>query len=166
MIIIDDHFDKAFSALIKQEGGYVNHPDDPGGETKYGITKRDFPNLDIKNLKLEKAREIYYEKYWVPSKCNMLSNYYLAEKLFSLTVNMGQKQAAIMLQRALRAATGRILTEDGIIGIKTIGAMEVAMLDQLLIAMRSEAAGYYRGIVIKTPSKATFLNGWLNRAYA
>lgn len=162
----DEFFDKAFDEIIKQEGGYVNHPNDKGGETKYGITKREFPNLDIQNLTLEQAKDIYYNKYWIPSKCYIIPNYWLAEKVFSLSVNMGVQQACVLLQRALRAATSRELNEDGIIGAKTIGAIEVAMLDQVLVALKCEAAGFYRLLAQKDPLQKVFLRGWINRAYA
>lgn len=50
------------------EGGYVNDPDDPGGETKYGISKRAYPHLDIKNLTKQEAHTLYLQDYWVPSR--------------------------------------------------------------------------------------------------
>jgi lysozyme family protein len=53
--------------IEKVEGGYVNLSSDPGGETKYGISKKAFPNLDIKNLTLDQALGIYYQKYWIPN---------------------------------------------------------------------------------------------------
>ena len=54
-VVLDD--------LIEREGGYVNDPDDPGGETKFGISKRAYPHLDIKNLTEEHAADIYYNDY-------------------------------------------------------------------------------------------------------
>ena len=58
-------FDKAMNFVGLMEGGYVNDPIDKGGETKYGISKRSYPNLDIKNLTKEQAREIYYKDFWL-----------------------------------------------------------------------------------------------------
>lgn len=67
-----DLFYDSLAFTIAREGGYVNDPDDPGGETKWGISKRYHPDEDIKNLTPERAAEIYYEKYWVPSgACNL-----------------------------------------------------------------------------------------------
>lgn len=63
-------FDKAFKITIGLEGNYSNDPDDPGGETKFGIAKRYHPNIDIKNLSLEQAKDIYYTEYWLPSGCD------------------------------------------------------------------------------------------------
>ena len=57
-------FDAAFDRLIWHEGGYANDPDDPGGETNWGISKRAYPNLVIKALTREQAREIYQRDFW------------------------------------------------------------------------------------------------------
>jgi len=66
-------FDKAFEMVIGLEGKYSNDPDDPGGETKYGIAKKYHQDEDIKNLTLERAKEIYLNEYWVPSGCDVIS---------------------------------------------------------------------------------------------
>ncbi len=63
-------FEKAFALTVGVEGGYVNDSRDPGGETKYGIAKRYHPDEDIKNLTLERAKEIYLNEYWIPAKCD------------------------------------------------------------------------------------------------
>lgn len=52
-------FDKAFEIVVGHEGGYTDHPSDPGGETKFGISKRSYPNENIKGLTLERAKQIY-----------------------------------------------------------------------------------------------------------
>ena len=54
-----NNFDSAFTIILGSEGGYVNDPRDSGGETKYGIAKKFYPNLDIKNLTVEQAKAIY-----------------------------------------------------------------------------------------------------------
>lgn len=59
-----ENFDLAFKTTVGLEGGYTNDPDDPGGETKFGIAKKYHPNVDIKNLTLEQAKEIYRKEYW------------------------------------------------------------------------------------------------------
>jgi lysozyme family protein len=58
--------------IIKAEGGYVNNPNDPGGETKYGISKKSYPNCDIAGLSESKAREIYKKDYWEKIKGDYL----------------------------------------------------------------------------------------------
>lgn len=61
--------DKALKFTLKWEGGYVNHPNDPGGETKFGISKRQYPHLDIGSLTLEDAIAIYRKDYWDAYNC-------------------------------------------------------------------------------------------------
>lgn len=61
-----EKFREALNFTLVWEGGYVNNPKDPGGETKYGISKRRYPHLDIKNLTLQQAKDLYYQDYWLP----------------------------------------------------------------------------------------------------
>ena len=68
---MNEGFDKAFEFTIGVEGGYVNDPSDPGGETKFGVSKKSYPNLDIKNLTITQAKEIYYKDYWIVNQNDM-----------------------------------------------------------------------------------------------
>ena len=149
-------FEKAFKYVIYNEGGYVNDPSDLGGETKYGISKRSYPHLDIKNLTLEQAKKIYLCDYWLKGKFEQISDDTLATQLFDLSVNLGIKAETIVLQRALR---------DGLLGPITLSATNNADPQALLAAMKSEAAGYYRLIAARNPQQQKFLSGWLRRAY-
>lgn len=106
-------FDRAFEIVVGLEGGYVNDPVDPGGETKYGITRRDHPAEDIANLTLDRAKEIYRVGYWNPVHGNDLP-WPLSLCVFDAAVNQGVVPAAKMLQRALGVAA------DGIIGRQTL----------------------------------------------
>ena len=62
---MDERFRKAIEVILKYEGGYVNDPNDLGSETNFGISKRSYPNVDIKNLTKEQAIEIYHRDWWV-----------------------------------------------------------------------------------------------------
>ena len=64
------NFDKAFEFTVGLEGGYSDDKNDPGGETRYGISKRYNPDVDIKNLTLAQAKEIYLARYWIPAGCD------------------------------------------------------------------------------------------------
>lgn len=161
---IDVIFEEAFKNTLLHEGGYVNDPQDPGGETKYGVSKRSYPHIDIKNLTLDDAKKIYYEDFWLKQKCNVIQKD-LAAKLFDLSVNVGTKQAGLFMQRALRV-TKQELIEDGIIGVNTLDAIRRADPIILLASLKSEAAGYYRLLVAKNASMKKYINGWLSRAYA
>src|SRR5574343_142624 len=73
--ISDEEFARFYDSLkftLSWEGDYVNDPDDPGGETKWGISKRFHPDEDIPNLTADRAAEIYYDEYWVPSGASEL----------------------------------------------------------------------------------------------
>ena len=86
------NFDKSMAFVFKWEGGYVNDPKDPGGETKLGISKRAYPTLDIKNLTVEQAREIYARDYWAKAGCDKLE-WPMCLVVLDSAVNMGVKRA-------------------------------------------------------------------------
>ena len=153
----------AVSRVLKDEGGFVDNGADPGGETKFGISKRSYPHLDIRNLTRDDAIEIYFRDWWERLHFDQLPAG-IAGKVFDLAVNMGAHAAFVCLQRATRAC-GRLVVEDGILG----DATRVAVLDcypaALLAALRSEAAAYYRELAARNGRDQEFLRGWLNRAY-
>lgn len=150
--------------MIANEGSYVFDKNDPGGETKYGISKMAYKSLNIKELTLEQAKEIYWRDYWKAGKIDEISDIFIATQLLDFSVNLGIRGATIVLQRALRAG-GIIVQEDGLIGPETLSATKNLEPSILLAAMKAEAAGYYRVIAAKNPSQRKSLSGWLNRAY-
>jgi len=81
-------FETAFAVVVGIEGGYVNDPHDPGGETKFGISKRAYPQLDIASLTLEQAHAIYLRDYWHLCKCDELAPDF-ALVVFDCAVNQG-----------------------------------------------------------------------------
>ena len=85
-------FEKALKFVLKWEGGYSNDPNDPGGETKFGISKRSYPELDISKLTLKQAKEIYYQNYWLKTGCDELP-YPFNIVVFDTAVNMGRRRA-------------------------------------------------------------------------
>jgi lysozyme family protein len=112
-------FEEAIGGVIADEGGYVNDPKDPGGETKYGISKRSYPNLDIKNLTLQQAKDIYKQDFWL---FDGLLSQPVANKIFDMYVNI--KHTAIRLAQKVAGAV-----PDGVYGTKTeaaINAMDPA----------------------------------------
>lgn len=112
-------FNQAFKKLIGHEGGYVNDPEDPGGETNFGISKRSYPREDIPNMTLERAKEIYQRDFWWAAGCDAVPD---AAKfdLFDMAVNSGVKPAICTLQNAVGAVP------DGIIGARTLQALNGA----------------------------------------
>ena len=89
-------FEKALKFVLKWEGRYSNDPNDPGGETKYGISKRSYPELDISKLTLKQAKEIYYKNYWLKTGCDELP-YPFNIIVFDTAVNMGRRRATELL---------------------------------------------------------------------
>lgn len=155
---MDDRFLKAFEKTIKFEGGYVNDPDDPGGETKFGISKKAFPDLDIANLTIDDARKIYFDLYWITPRWNAIDNFDLAEKLFDMGVNMGIRRASTILQTAL-ARFGASIDVDGVVGPETLHVVNnFRYPDALLLMVRSVAVEVYLGM-----NKPKYIAGWLTR---
>ena len=157
-------FLSAFKSLMCFESGYCNHPLDLGGETKFGISKRYYPNLDIKNIALDDAKRIYHNDFWNRYGYDQIRNIKIASKVFSITVNTGPKQSHVILQRALNAA-GFIIEDDGIFGPKTIEATNRANLKVLIATLKSENAAFYRLLIKNNPSQSKFIHGWMKRAY-
>ena len=160
-------FETAIPVVLRHEGGYVNHPSDPGGETNFGISKRSYPNVDIKNLTRRQAKEIYRRDFWRPGKYERLDSQPVATKAFDLAVNMGPSRAHKLLQRAVNAKLPRgrkRLLVDGKIGRRTLDAANEVGGKGLLSELRAEAAQFYVGIVLRKPDKKVFLRGWLRRA--
>lgn len=164
---MEAEFRKIIEHTLEFEGGYVNDPVDPGGETKYGISKRAFPLLDIKNLTKERAIAIYYTHYWVKSRADLLSDYLVSAKYFDLCVNMGLRSAGKLLQKAYNALGFDPLVEDGIVGSATIRAINSAP-DQgkLLESLINRAVGRYENIIAARPTMEKYRHGWLRRAKA
>lgn len=162
----EERFRYAVEVVVRNEGGYVNDPSDPGGETKFGISKRSYPHLDIANLTREEAIAIYRRDWWDKYGYGRLASSAIAAKVFDLSVNVGPRRAHEMLQRALHAVGRRDVVVDGIIGPQTIAAVNAAPPDALLAALRAEAAAYYRQLIERNPTLKKYERGWMRRAYA
>lgn len=162
----------AIAKTLAHEGGLVNHPNDPGGITNYGISLRWLktvqPNATadtIRALTRDQAADLYRRHWWEPNGYDKLPPL-IGAKVFDLAVNMGASHAHRCLQRAIRAAPGTALVDDGILGPKTREAAEACDQAALLAALRSEAAGRYRMLAEVNDKLRVFLTGWLNRAYS
>lgn len=153
-------FDAAIDVVLKNEGGYCFDSSDPGGETNFGICKRQYPQLDIAQLTREDACNIYRRDYWY---FDLISDQGIATKLFDMSVNMGKGTAAKLIQRAC-CDLNRSVAIDGGLGPYTIEAINSLEPLALLSKLRELAAGHYYGLVSRNPKLAKFLNGWLKRA--
>jgi len=145
-------FDRAFALVIGHEGGHVNDPRDPGGETKFGISKRSYPNEDIAALTLERAKTIYHRDYWALVRGDELPAG-VALAMFDYAVNSGVRQAVTSLQRAIGAQT------DGVLGPATLAAIAQRSLKSTIIDLQAER------IVLMAALQTfpTFGRGWSRR---
>lgn len=163
-------FTHACAFVLGKEGGYVNDPNDNGGETKYGISdKRDGvadgmtdvngdgkPDTRIKDLTLEQASQIYFRDYWYPSYCTDWPDG-ISLVVFDSAVQHGAKKAITLLQDAAG------VTADGIVGPKTVAAVLAADPEWLLTRYLMRRARYYAEIIKSNASQGKYLNGWFNR---
>lgn len=148
-------FDEAFERLIGHEGGYVNHPADPGGETKYGISKRTYPGEDIKGMTLERAKAIYRRDFWGPAGCDLVPDG-IKFDLFDAAVNSGAKVAVRLLQRAVG------VDADGVLGPRTMQALNSTPAPRLVARFN----GYRLQMLTDLSTWASFGKGWARRVAA
>jgi hypothetical protein len=153
-------FDEIIEVVLEHEGGYVNDPKDPGGETNFGIAKRSHPDVDIKNLTKEGAKEIYKEVYWDKNKVESLPEE-LWHIYFDMCVNQGKSRAVKIIQRAVNGKGGS-LTVDGGMGPMTIAAIGKSRVE--LDRVRAYRVKYYADLVTKKPDLERFYFGWFKRA--
>jgi lysozyme family protein len=124
-------FETAYDRVMGHEAGYVNDPNDPGGETKWGISKRSYPHLDIKSLTREDARAIYRRDFWQRIRADKLADG-VAYQLFDFAVNSGIETAIRYLQRAL------LVADDGHWGPRSQAAADASSESDLILLLNAE----------------------------
>lgn len=145
---------------IAKEGGYSNDPNDAGGETNLGISRRSYPNVDIKNLTKDVAAEIYYRDYLIIPNILVIPTLRLRWKVFDIAVNMGAIRAVKMLQEAVA------VNQDGVLGKATLEAIE--KIDETFIIFRLvhlQMKHYVKRVIKVVPSDLVYLQGWTERAF-
>lgn len=157
-------FDEAFRRLIGHEGGYSTDRRDPGNwtggkvgvgtlkGTKFGLAANTYPNLDIKNLTLEQAKEIYKKDWWDKLGGHGLHSA-ITFQLWDFAINAGRSRAIKELQQAVG------VTADGMIGPKTIEAVNAQDLNDVLLSLTAERLKFYTSL----DSFKTYGKGWTNR---
>ncbi len=152
----------AIRHVLDTEGGYVDNPYDRGGKTKYGISQRQYPDLNILTLTLEDAIAIYQRDYWLAYDCHQLPPAF-GVFLFDAVVNHNPKTAVRFIQRALR------ITTDGIIGPHTLGAARRAAVmssfDEVLSMAFAYRADYYHDLMVANRTQERFALGWFKRLF-
>jgi lysozyme family protein len=145
--------DRAFPIIIDLEGGLVNNRADPGGLTKFGISKRSYPNVDIANLTPDQAKAIYQRDWWAPLRCDYLP-WPINALLFESAINLGQSEAV----KALQASAG--VAADGVLGVGTISAISHGKIQDLVPRYLAKLGVHYASL-----GKPEFLEGWLFREF-
>lgn len=158
-------FERALAFVLRWEGGYVNHPLDPGGATNKGITQRTYdkyrdrlrlPHQSVLDILPVEVEEIYFENYWKAGKCDQLPPP-VDLVHFDSCINHGLGNAAKRLQFVAGVA------QDGAIGPLTLAAVAKAIPRILALEYIEERVRFYHAIVKSNPSQVVFLQGWLNR---
>lgn len=147
-----EDWERSIAFVLQHEGDYSNDPKDPGGETKYGICKRSYPQLDIARLTIDEAKEIYRRDYWNAVQADELP-WPLSLMAFDMGVNMGLTTARRMLQLALDVEV------DGHIGEKTIAAAKRASDRRCLRYLAMRQARYAR-LMHENPTLFAFDINW------
>jgi len=145
-------YEDLIGRVLGHEGGYVNNPADPGGETKYGISKRAYPHIDIPTLMRGQAIEIYRRDFWIPVQGDKLPAV-LAFQVLDAAINHGAGNAVRWLQRAAKVA------DDGVIGPMTMAAIARADPADLVLLFNAERLDFY----CKLATFETFGRGWSRR---
>jgi lysozyme family protein len=150
------NFNQALAIVLKHEGGYVNHPSDPGGETNYGITKavaqRNGYHGDMRAIPMDVVARIYRKDYWDAVRADELPAA-VRYAIFDGAVNSGPGQAAKWLQRAVGVA------DDGKIGPMTLAAAKAQDPEALLRKMLAQRLRFMTGL----STFPAFGRGWARR---
>lgn len=154
--------------VLRWEGGFVDHPKDPGGRTNKGVTQKVYdawrrrqglPVRDVKRLEDTELQRIYEAGYWIPPRCDLLARQ-LDLVHFDTAVNMGPGRAVRFLQKAAGCGV------DGDFGGQTEKAVQACDLGDLIARYCATREAYYRELARRDPDLGAFLKGWLNRLNA
>lgn len=173
-------FDEAIGVILDQEGGFINHQEDAGGATKYGISLAFLKNIglqgdidrdgdvdiaDVRNLSIDAAKTFYKKHFW--KKLGDILHQKTANYIFSMAVNAGNRRAALVVQTTInRHMKANMIHVDGVIGKKTIKSInEMQNVPLFLSLLTLHLIDFYRSIANNNRDQSVFLLGWINRAF-
>jgi len=150
-------FQRAMEWILEAEGPDTNDPNDPGGYTRFGLSERAHPGVDVRNLTPGAAERIYRKLYWNPIQADSLPPA-LAIVLFDAAVNLGVKRGVLLFQEALG------VQRDGIVGSRTVATARTLGMAILPSFLRLRAR-FYVDLADSQPKFRRYLNGWLTRLF-
>ena len=166
-------FEDAWHLTMSWEGGDRVHeiPGDPGGLTKYGISQRAHPDVDIANLDAAGARRITKDEYWTPLRIHQLP-WELRWQVFDMAFNAGVDRSARLLQQAINLCEvsqgtpyRQIIVVDGKIGPRTVAvARDMPHPDRVARVFKAYRTNHYLRLATNRTKSARFIHGWLRRA--
>jgi len=171
-------FNLSIGVILKFEGGWVNNPVDPGGETNWGISMLmvrregmtpaelgipDFNPGSMKLMTVDTAKKIYKKFFWDKFQYEKIYNQNVATKIFDVGVNCGPGRSHRMAQKAANQC-GQSLKEDGILGPNSFAGINACDPALFLKAMAAEQLAYYTALVMAKPALRIFLNNWTRRS--
>jgi lysozyme family protein len=152
----------AIAQTLIHEGGFSDNPSDSGGKTKYGITQKDMPNVNIADITPEQATAYYTEHYW-KALYSEIESQDIANKLFDMGVLFGIGTAVKLLQKVVGVLLADI---DGIFGPHTLALVNEADPYSLLRAYKTTLVSHAIGIANANTNDRVFLAGWIKRINA
>ena len=147
-----DRFARAIERVLAHEGGFVDNPDDPGGKTRWGISQRAYPFLDLSTLTREGAIALYRRDAWTPIRGDALPEA-IAFQVLDAAVNHGVLRAVGWLQQTLGVRV------DGVVGPLTRAAASDADPVALILAYNAARLDFY----VRLRTFPTFGRGWTRR---
>lgn len=159
------NFNESLQYVLKKEGGYVNDPNDNGGETYKGVARNVWPKwdgwryVDVKDWAgADSCIESFYrDNFWVPCKLDYIENNEIATSIFDFAVNTGVKTSVMLAQKAVG------VDHDGVIGNKTISAINDADPYDFMAAFALVKIARYISICKRNPSQKKYFYGWVCR---
>ena len=160
-----DRFKKFLDYIFEVEGGYTNDENDRGGATNFGITEEEAREFgytgDMRNLTKDFAKNIYLKKYYLGNKLDKIKNDKVALSIFDWAVNSGRR--GIKKAQIVANKFGASLIVDGIIGSKTLEAINAIEPKMFLNEYHEMQRTFYKNLAAKDNTQEDFLKGWLNR---
>lgn len=168
-------FDLAFDHILEVEGGYSHHPLDRGGETNFGVTQKTWDvylrsigvkSYPVEDINISDARTVYKQLYWDRLRLRSITSAPISLCMMDQGVNIGVRRTVKRAQKTHNTVTpvvGKPLTIDGVIGPRTVLALNFVNERDFVWEFIKESQLYYADLVKRSPDQRVFLKGWLRR---